>query len=139
MKKNSKFHSPFERLKKYIDYGDIALRKAIILQAIFDVSCTENHHKSRKIAKEARAWIFIDNIDFFQICSEAKLDPFVVRKTAKEAIRFNLNTKNFVDRNKAHEKSKVITNYFDKRDKKTVKRSLEMDFFFPKKTFNRKI
>ena len=53
----TKLQAPFERLKKYDISPDIALRKAIIMQAIFDATSTSKDRKAIKAKYEAQAEI----------------------------------------------------------------------------------
>jgi hypothetical protein len=81
-----KLQAPFERLKIYNNNADIALRKAIILQAIIDASNAGNNAAAKKIELEAKEWIF-GNSDYFKtMCYEANLHPEYVIKLTNDMI-----------------------------------------------------
>lgn len=103
-----KFQSPFERLKFANPQSDIALRKAIILQAIIDASNTSNNTELKKYENEAKNWIFGKDSSFCLICEQAGLAPDFVTKIAKELIALHQqqmsakNTKHLFVRNNTH-------------------------------------
>lgn len=80
--------APFERLKIY-NQPDVALRRAIILQAIIDSTNTSDNKIARRIEKEAKDWLFGDSEYFKKICNEAGFDPEYVVSIAKAMIKLN--------------------------------------------------
>lgn len=86
-----KLQAPFERLKQYTSNPEVALRKAIILQAIIDSSNSSEEKSAKKIAESAREWLFEDSEYFDKICQEAELEPANVRKIALETIEKQKN------------------------------------------------
>ncbi len=78
-----KFQAPFERLKNYDLTPEVRLMKAIITQAIIDSSNVADDSASKKIEMEAKAWLFGESEDFINICLHANIEPFFVRKIAK--------------------------------------------------------
>ncbi|MBP7189689.1 MAG: hypothetical protein KA998_00370 [Rickettsiaceae bacterium] len=82
----NKLQAPFERLKRYGISPDVSLRKAIIMQAIFDACSQSKDRKAKKAKAEAQSWL-LSNSDYFrQICFEADLDPRMVMVIAREEI-----------------------------------------------------
>lgn len=81
-----KMQAPFERLKKFGFDPDVALRKAIIMQAIVDATSIARDVKAIKAKYEAHFWLLEGGEDFKQICIEADLDPQFVRDVAREEI-----------------------------------------------------
>ncbi|HJD67578.1 MAG TPA: hypothetical protein LFV66_03900 [Rickettsia endosymbiont of Bembidion lapponicum] len=86
-----KLATPFERLKFHNPLPDIALRLAIIMQAIIDSTNTSPKKEAKKAEDAAKKWIFIDNEDFITICFEAGIEPSLVRKITKGLIRLQQN------------------------------------------------
>lgn len=82
----NKLQAPFERLKNYDITPDVSLRKAIIMQAIFDACSMSKDRKAKQNKQEAMAWLLGNSKDFKQTCFEADLCPDIVRKIAKEEI-----------------------------------------------------
>lgn len=102
-----KMQAPFERLKKFGLGPDVALRKAIIMQAISDATSIARDIKAIKAKYEAHLWLLDGGEDFNQICIEADLDPQFVRDVAREEIamhraihRFTPSKSNHVYKNK---------------------------------------
>ncbi len=94
-----KFQAPFERLKNFSDSPDLALRRAIILQAIIDSSSTSELPCIRNHEREARAWIFGNSNYFQRICYEAGFEPSFIIKITRETIKINkkkLRTKTMI-------------------------------------------
>jgi len=91
-----KLQAPFERLKKYTDNPEIALRKAIILQAIIDASNSSNQTYAKKIEQEAKNWIFGESDFFYKICYEAELEPQNVIKITREVIEMQKNSNRLI-------------------------------------------
>lgn len=87
-----KFQAPFERLKEQSELpGEVALRRAIILQAIIDATNVGKNTNAQKLEKEAKEWIFEDNQNFRQICLEASMEPNHVRQIARDIIAIHHN------------------------------------------------
>lgn len=80
----NKLQAPFERLKNYGITPDVSLRKAIIMQAIFDACSISKDRKAKKNRIEAITWLVGNSPYFRQICFEADLCPDMVRQIAKE-------------------------------------------------------
>jgi hypothetical protein len=91
-----KFQAPFERLKLYQTSPEISLLKSIITQAIIDSTNNSDMREAKKLAMEARDWIFGDSEDFKMICIEAGLEPSFVVKIAKETIKLHNDRNQFV-------------------------------------------
>lgn len=86
MKNLMKLQAPFDRLLSYDIDPHIALRKAIILQAIIDSTSVAVDRKAMKAKKEARDWI-LGNDDYFQeICFEGDLDSQEMIALTREMI-----------------------------------------------------
>lgn len=81
-----KFQAPFERIKIYNKSPDVALRKAIIMQAIIDATNLSNEAINQKIEQEAKLWLFSNSKHFKETCLEADLKPSFVVRIAKELI-----------------------------------------------------
>ncbi len=82
-----KFQTPFERIKLHNPCPDIALRKAIITQAIIDATNSTQSKIGKKIKQNALSWIFDNSDDFKQICNEANMESSFVIKITKELIK----------------------------------------------------
>ncbi len=82
-----KLQSPFERLKFINDNPEISFRKAIILQAIIDASSCSEKQRDKKIAQEARDWLFGNSEYFQELCNESELAPNYVANIAAEMIK----------------------------------------------------
>jgi hypothetical protein len=78
--------APFERLKIANTCPEIALKKAIILQAIIDASDISNAKATRKITLTAKEWLFGNSKAFRDNCIDANLDPEFVVKIAAQMI-----------------------------------------------------
>jgi phage gp46-like protein len=85
--------APFERLKIANESAEIALSRAIILQAVVDASNTSNNATAKQFAEEALEWIFIDNQNFKEICVSADLEVDCVRSIASKMIALHKNKK----------------------------------------------
>ncbi len=85
--------APFERLKIANDSAEIALCRAIILQAIVDASNTSNNVASKQFAEEAVEWLFISNENFIEVCTSAGLEVDFVRLIASRMITLHKNKK----------------------------------------------
>ncbi len=72
--------APFERLKLANNSPEVALRKSIILQAIIDASNTSHNKSAKKMAGQAKKWLFNNSEGFLETCLDAELEPdFVIR------------------------------------------------------------
>ena len=106
----NKLQAPFERLKNYGIVPDVSLRKAIIMQAIFDASSIAKDRKAKKNRIEAITWLFGNSADFRQICFEADLCPDMVSRVAKEEIA---NARAIENKNFANELYKENVKIYD--------------------------
>ena len=128
--------APFERLK-FSNYSpEVALRKAIILQAIIDSTSTSDTEESRKIELSAKKWLFNKSQNFVSICLDGQLQPDFVIKVAKEMIRQHTEENNKMKRRKGYTKNNTLS----KRNVKESEKENEEEFqdpFYPKnKAFN---
>jgi hypothetical protein len=87
--------SPFERLKVENDSPEIALARAIILQAIIDASSTSSSKQATKMKNEAFKWLFEDSEHFLEICTDAEFKPEYVRNIAKEMLNMHYKSQIF--------------------------------------------
>jgi hypothetical protein len=78
--------APFERLKIANTCPEVALRKAIILQAIIDASDISYSKSTLKTTIKARQWLFGNSKGFRESCYDANLDPDFVAKIASQII-----------------------------------------------------
>ncbi|GAA5252524.1 hypothetical protein KNCP2_08120 [Candidatus Rickettsia kedanie] len=62
-----KLTTPFEHIKLY-PIPDIALRSAIIIQAIIDATNTSTKKESTKAEYNAKKWLFENNENFNATC-----------------------------------------------------------------------
>ncbi len=97
-----KFPAPFERLKSYIASPDVALRKAIITQAVIDATNLSELPSAKKFALEAQAWIFGREESFISTCMEGGIEPSFVVKITKGLIKLHKHQSRF----KAHSKKR---------------------------------
>ena len=102
-----KFQSPFERLKLFHSSSDVALRKAIITQAIIDASNISDNKYAVKLEKEAKNWIFGCGEYFKNICAEACIEPQLVIKITKQILQ--LHKDKFKAKKERRKKSDSIT------------------------------
>ncbi|NRB10797.1 MAG: hypothetical protein HRU35_04190 [Rickettsiaceae bacterium] len=87
-----KFYSPFEKLKENSP-KESWLFRAIILQAIIDISTISSDREFLKIQRKARSWFF-DKSNYFKfVCFNADLHPDYVIKLARHAVRINRENK----------------------------------------------
>lgn len=84
-----KFQAPFERLKEYDLSPEVRLYKAVITQAIIDVSNISDIFSSKKNELEAKNWLFGDSPHFRDVCNKAELSPEKVVEMARSAIEMN--------------------------------------------------
>lgn len=84
-----KLQAPFEKIKDSNKSSEIALRRAIILQAIIDASNTSNSKGARRMEQDAKKWLFDNSKYFANICLEADLDPGFVASIAKKVIKLH--------------------------------------------------
>jgi hypothetical protein len=87
-----KLQAPFERLKLANERPEVALCRAIILQAIVDASSAEQSEDS--CMKDATSWLFTDSQHLDEICMGAELEVNFVRGIAKKMIAFNRRKQN---------------------------------------------
>jgi hypothetical protein len=78
--------APFERLRLANDCPEVALNKAIILQAMIDASNTSRCRSAQKIAKEARKWLFGNSEGFIEVCTDGELNPNFVTNLVGQII-----------------------------------------------------
>lgn len=102
--------TPFERIKLYNVSPDVALRSAIITQAIIDATNTSPKREAKKIEYEAKEWIFGGSEAFLSTCSEAGINPSLVVKITKELIKLHKGKLRFRDKRVASLKSKSTKN-----------------------------
>ncbi len=84
-----KLQAPFEKIKLANVSPDIALRRAIILQAIIDASNVSDTKIAKKIEKDAKSWIFGNSEYFQRICEEADLDVNMVINMTNDIIQLH--------------------------------------------------
>ena len=100
-----KFQSPFERTKDYNKgHPEIALLKAIILQAIIDSTNIATSNNARKGEVNAKAWIYGGSEEFNNICALVNYEPDYVRKIARDIERL-------------HKKNATMAKYHSKSQK----------------------
>ena len=97
-----KFQAPFERIKSYNLCPEVALRKAIITQAIIDASNISEARASKKLEMEAKAWIFGDGEYFREICLGAGIEPSFVVKITKGIIKLHKKQASFKKPKQSH-------------------------------------
>ncbi|MFY9589596.1 hypothetical protein [Rickettsia endosymbiont of Halotydeus destructor] len=100
--------TPFERIKLYNVSPDVALRRAIITQAIIDATNISPKMEAKKMEYEAKGWIFGRSEDFLSICFEAEIEPSVVVRITKELIKLHKNKSQFRENNIIPLKSKSL-------------------------------
>ena len=85
-----KFQSPFERTKDYNKgHPEIALLKAIILQAIIDATNISTNNSARKDEVNAKAWIYSGSEEFNNICSLVNYEPDYVKRIASDVAKLH--------------------------------------------------
>lgn len=94
-----KFQAPFERLKEYDLLPEVRLYKAVITQAIIDVSNISNTPSSKKNELEAKNWLFGNSTHFRDVCNKAELLPEKVIEMARDAIEMNNNKIFYIHKN----------------------------------------
>ncbi|WP_341794108.1 MULTISPECIES: hypothetical protein [unclassified Rickettsia] len=102
--------TPFERIKIYNVSPEIALRRAIITQAMIDATNTSPKREAKKIEYEAKEWIFGGSEEFLSTCSEAEITPSLVVKVTKELIKLHKSKLRFGDKRDTSLKSKSTKN-----------------------------
>ena len=119
-----KFQSPFERTKDYNNRNpEIALLKAIILQAIIDATNISTSNEARKDEVNAKAWLYGGTEEFNNVCALVDYEPGYVRKIARNIERLhkqNSTTTNY------NSNSSVLTKA--KRRKSTTASMMNNDF-----------
>lgn len=118
----NKLQAPFERLKNYDISPDVALRKAIIMQALFDIRSKAIDKKAQKARLEAKAWIFENSSYFRQICFEAGLHPENIIMLAREELIASV--KNQTKRSSNNVYIKKLNPYTEKKSNKKVQYEL---------------
>jgi hypothetical protein len=104
-----KFQSPFERLKDNNHNPEIALIKAIILQAIIDATNISSSKEARRDEIDAKAWIYGGSEDFELMCEYINYNVSNVRKIAREIQNLHRdNMKTSTKTNKKHLRKKYI-------------------------------
>ncbi|MGX6960190.1 MAG: hypothetical protein ACIPMY_02890 [Rickettsia endosymbiont of Pentastiridius leporinus] len=83
--------APFERLKSFNSLPDIALRRAIIMQAVIDSTNTSLKKEAKKAEYNSKNWIFEDNENFTSTCLEAGVEPSLVKEITKDLIKLQHN------------------------------------------------
>lgn len=64
--------------------GEMAMWKAVIMQALVDVASKSNKKMSRVNRLKSGKWLNLRNRNFLNVCSYAELDPeYVVQKAEK--------------------------------------------------------
>lgn len=66
--------------------GEIALWKAVIMQALVDASSRSAKWEARQQKVEALSWLRGTSRDFITVCQLAEMDPDYVRKMARLAL-----------------------------------------------------
>lgn len=84
-----KLQAPFEYIKISNISPEVALRRAIILQAIIDASNTSKKQSAKKIEKSAKDWLFKDSEYLHDICRDAGLEIEFVRFIATKIINYH--------------------------------------------------
>jgi len=79
--------APFDRLRLANSCPEVALNKAIILQAIIDASNISKCRVSQKLAQKAKKWLFGNSEGLQQTCMDAELDKKYLVKIVKEILR----------------------------------------------------
>ena len=87
MVKIVQLQAPFERLKIYNDIPEVALQKAIILQAIKDATSSSKSQRDIENKVIAREWIYCDDPDFVTVCEKAGYEPSYIRSIAGQFIQ----------------------------------------------------
>ena len=81
--------APFERLKLANASPEVALNKAIILQAIIDASNTSKASDAVRLAKKAKDWLMGNSEGFIEVCHNADLDKDFITKIATQLIELH--------------------------------------------------
>jgi hypothetical protein len=112
MVKIVQLQAPFERLKIYNDISpEVALRKAIILQAIKDATSSSKSKIDKENKIIAREWLYGNDPYFVTICEEAGYEPSYVRSIASEFIKLLNGEEDFKNFIKEFKESKTTTKY----------------------------
>lgn len=113
--------APFERLRAANFNPDVALSRAIILQAVIDASTQDRSRIACRNKDKALEWIFTDNTHFNQICNDAYFTPSYIRKITAEFIKdsninifdelfYNIENVNTINSYQFEEQDKVYLN-----------------------------
>lgn len=71
-----------------------ALWRAVIMQAIFDLTSNSSRTEEKMAKKHAQSWLLGGSEDFLQVCSMAEYDPkFVKRKAISTITNYNKDPK----------------------------------------------
>jgi hypothetical protein len=109
--------APFERLKLSNTNPEVALKKAVILQAIIDASNTSASKSAIKSAKSATKWLFGNSEGFLETCSDAEMDPDFLIKVAKQLIE--LQSKKNLKPISRFSKKNTLNNDLDNEESET--------------------
>ena len=96
--------APFDRLRLANSCPEVALNKAIILQAIIDASNISKSRSSQQLAHKASKWLFGKSEGLIEACMNAELDHKRLLKIVQEIINLHSKEQNkepCKDRNKA--------------------------------------
>ncbi len=86
MRYTNKLHAPFDRLLSYDMNPHVALRKAIILQAVIDATSAAVDRKAIKARDEARRWVLESDEYFKRICFEGDINSKEIIAITQEMI-----------------------------------------------------
>lgn len=92
MVKGLKIQAPFDKLKNNNDSADIALRKAVVLQAVLDATSNTKSLKAGKYKSEALEWLFGNSKDFLEICYQAGYKPEFIRCITRAMLKIKQST-----------------------------------------------
>lgn len=103
---NSNIYSSDIFLNKTDRLPEIALWRAVILQAVLDASTRSKKPEMKRIKAKAIEWIDSSNPDFLQVCEFANYSHEYVLKKAKHAIlndqEWKRNSRNLILRPTKH-------------------------------------
>ena len=84
LKNQVNLQSPFERLKSHNTDPYVALSKAVILQAVVDLTSVAQKNKDLRYKLDSMQWIFLPNTSFGETCTSAGFEKEYVRKIAQD-------------------------------------------------------